>query len=178
MSSIVLGLGSNRKFNDRTPVEVLSLACTSLKSFVKDMKVSSVYRTGAMYYRDQDDFYNMVAAGTFEGTPQELLRKINEVEAEFGRDRQNEFRNGPRSLDIDIELFGSEVIREENLIVPHERLLERAFVLYPLVELFESMQVEKDDFLIYSSSLADVQDQKIDLYMKSGDFLKLMEKSL
>ena len=78
----------------------------------------------------------MVAAGyVCDGeNPFDLLKKINQIEAKYGRDRTKEFRNGPRSLDIDIELFGNEVICTDNLEIPHKRLSERAFVLIPSLE--------------------------------------------
>ncbi|MCI5523295.1 MAG: 2-amino-4-hydroxy-6-hydroxymethyldihydropteridine diphosphokinase [Treponema sp.] len=137
MEAVVLGLGSNKSFNGKTPLENLSLACTTLSGFIGNLTVSSVYVTGAMYYENQDDFYNAVAAGWYEGSPLSLLEKIHLAESQLGRDRSNEFRNGPRSIDIDIEVFGRENINLPELIVPHERLLERAFVLVPFLEVLK-----------------------------------------
>lgn len=144
MERVVLGLGSNRSYNDVSPIELLKEACAACSIFLKEMHVSSVYKTGAMYVTDQDDFYNMVLTGLYEGEPYELLDKIHEVEASLGRNRSNEFRNGPRSLDLDIELFGDRCVREPDLIIPHERMHERAFVLMPLLEVLKDNADEID----------------------------------
>lgn len=157
MQDVVLGLGSNRSHEGKSPLELLKTACSDLSCRLEDMKMSSVYKTKAMYYTDQDDFYNMVVAGRFEGSAHDLLDFIHSVENKYGRNRAVEIRNGPRPLDIDIELFGSEVIREENLIVPHERMEERAFVLVPLVEIFPEY-AEK-----YKEALNKVSGQKIEV---------------
>ena len=72
-----------------------------------------------MYVENQCDFYNMVVGGLWGGAAHELLRETQAIEAELGRDRRYEIRNGPRSLDIDIELFGDESINSADLVVPH-----------------------------------------------------------
>lgn len=145
MTFTVLGLGSNRSFGGKKPLELLACACKKLeKLFASGFCVSSVYLSKAMYVEDQDDFHNMCVAGFTRFSAPELLEKIHEIEAELGRNRANETRNGPRSIDIDIELFGREKInftdqsdKMKNLEIPHPRLFERAFVLIPLLELFE-----------------------------------------
>ncbi|MCR5762815.1 MAG: 2-amino-4-hydroxy-6-hydroxymethyldihydropteridine diphosphokinase [Treponema sp.] len=157
MQNIVLGLGSNRSYGGKSPIELLSSACSELSLRVQDMKISSIYKTKALYLTEQDDFYNMVVAGKFEGSAYELLEFIHSVENRHGRNRSKEVRNGPRPLDIDIELFGEQVIHEKDLIVPHERLEERAFVLVPLVEILPSY-AEK-----YKDALKNVSDQRIEL---------------
>ncbi len=143
MLPVALGLGSNRKFEGRSPVQILGAAVFELQKLLTGLEFSGVYKTRAMYYTDQDDFYNMavlgyadddVAAESGKGAFK-LLDAIHKSEARFGRDRSKEIRNGPRSLDIDIELYGDKTINAENLTVPHERLKERAFVLVPLVEI-------------------------------------------
>ena len=120
---------------------------------------------------DQDDFYNMVVAGDFRGTPRQLLEKIHAVEAELGRDRAKEFRNGPRSIDIDIEIFGKESVNESDLVIPHDRSTERAFVMKPLLEILQIMEKNADkritdipfssDFLY--GKLSELGEQRIDL---------------
>lgn len=168
---VVLGLGSNRNFESHTSLEILSKAIERIGSFVDNLCVSSIYKTGAMYVLDQDDFYNMVCAGEFRGTPRELLCKIHIIEAELGRNRANEIRNGPRSIDIDIEFFGKEFINEIDLIIPHEKLTERAFVLKPLLEILQKNENNADkeiadipfkiDFL--KEKLSALGDQRIEL---------------
>ena len=140
MIPVALGLGSNRKFEGRSPVQILGEAVFELQKLLTGLEFSGVYKTRAMYYTDQDDFYNMAVLGyaadvAADDGAFELLQKTQAIEARFGRDRSKEIRNGPRSLDIDIELYGDKTINAENLTVPHERLKERAFVLVPLVEI-------------------------------------------
>ena len=77
----------------------------------------------------------MALCGFFAGDPFELLNLTQKIEAEYGRDRRHEIRFGPRSLDIDIELFADVRIRTESLEIPHPRLCERAFVLIPMLEI-------------------------------------------
>ncbi|MBQ9626649.1 MAG: 2-amino-4-hydroxy-6-hydroxymethyldihydropteridine diphosphokinase [Treponema sp.] len=142
MVPVALGLGSNKGFEGRPPVQLLGGAVFELKKILAGLEWSSVYKTRAMYYEDQDDFYNMAVLGFVDDNGRggerdafALLDAIHKIEARFGRDRSKEIRNGPRSLDIDIELYGSQKISAEDLTVPHPRLKERAFVLVPLVEI-------------------------------------------
>ena len=64
-----------------------------------------------------------------------VKERAEAFEKKFGRNRKNEERNGPRTLDIDIELFGNKVLATKHLVIPHERIKERAFVLKPLLEI-------------------------------------------
>lgn len=99
------------------------------------MRTSSLYQTKPRDFIEQADFYNMAVTGTYAGSPRELLEKIHGLEERFGRDRLHGIPKGPRTLDIDIELFGDDIIREADLVIPHERMNERQFVLVPLLEL-------------------------------------------
>ena len=139
MNAVVLGLGSNRQLESggcvMSPAEILEAACEKLDTLLKQAVFSSVYITRPMYVENQCDFYNMVVGGFWDGTARELLSATQAIEAQLGRDRSREIRNGPRSLDIDIELFGSEKICTPELTVTHLRLMERSFVLVPLLEI-------------------------------------------
>ena len=137
MRRVLLGLGSNKSFQGKAPLELLGAACRELTKILDSPRFSSVYKTRAMYVEDQDDFYNMTACGFVDDnlSPQELLKQINNIEAEYGRDRSSEIRFGPRPLDIDIELFGNETIDTPELQIPHPRISERAFVLVPALEI-------------------------------------------
>lgn len=141
MNAVVLGLGSNRQFESGhivlSPAEILKAACEKLDKLLRQAVFSSVYITRPMYVENQCDFYNMVVGGLWSGSARELLSATQAIEAEFGRDRSREIRNGPRSLDIDIELFGNGIINEPDLVIPHPRLKERSFVLVPLLEILE-----------------------------------------
>ncbi|MBQ0039437.1 MAG: 2-amino-4-hydroxy-6-hydroxymethyldihydropteridine diphosphokinase [Treponema sp.] len=160
---VVLGLGSNRSFDSHSCMDLLSMAIERIGGFVSNLSVSSVYRTAAMYVVDQEDFYNMVVTGDFEGSPRQLLDDIHRVESELGRDRTKEFRNGPRSIDIDIEFYGKERVAEPDLVIPHERIEERAFVLKPLLEI-----IEKDadkinaDISFLEKRLEQLADQRVE----------------
>ena len=137
MKRVLLGLGSNRSFKGLAPMELLSLAGRELSCLMADIVFSAVYRTPAMYVTDQEDFYNAAALGWVDDQTDafDFLHKINEIEAKYGRDREKEVRFGPRSLDIDIELFGNERIEAPELQIPHIRMEERAFVLIPSIEI-------------------------------------------
>lgn len=161
---VTLGLGSNRQYNGMSCVQILDEAVRKISAFVTNLEKSSIYRTQAMYVTNQDDFYNMVVCGDYSGSCFQLLDDIHSVEASLGRDRSKEFRNGPRSLDVDIELFGSERINAENLVVPHERMTERAFVLKPLLEiLHKNADKFKAEISFYEEKLSHLGDQRIDM---------------
>ncbi|MBQ2315289.1 MAG: 2-amino-4-hydroxy-6-hydroxymethyldihydropteridine diphosphokinase [Treponema sp.] len=178
MAYVVLGLGSNRAYGGREPVQLLAAACASLSRILGGMDCSSVYRTGALYVTAQDDFLNMVAGGCYDGSPRELLQEIHAVESGFGRDRDREFRNGPRPLDIDIELFGTLSVREPDLVIPHERMMERAFVLVPLLELLgRNADVDTGSLGRYRAALESLGGQKIEKLMGRAEFLRTVPPS-
>ncbi|MBS1169176.1 MAG: folK [Burkholderiaceae bacterium] len=82
---------------------------------------------------DGDDYVNAVAQITTQLAPLELLRELQTVENDFGRERP--YVNAPRTLDLDILLYGDRIIASDELVVPHPRLAERAFALIPLLQL-------------------------------------------
>ena len=94
---------------------------------------SSLYRNPAVGMRDQPDFVNAVASIETRLAPRALLEVLLAIEHARGRVR--EFPNAPRTLDLDIVLYGEEVIDEPGLTIPHPRTPERAFVLVPLAEI-------------------------------------------
>ena len=118
---------------------------------MENLHFSSVYKTPAMYVTDQDDFYNAAALGYLadDADAFDLLHKINEIEAKYGRDRAKEIRFGSRSLDIDIELFGDEHIDSPTLQIPHIRMEERAFVLIPSIEVlkYSADEIIRDKYI-------------------------------
>ena len=179
----VLGLGSNKSFASLDSLHLLAKACDFLEPLLSDFRFSSVYRTKPMYVTDQSDFYNMAVSGQTELSAHELLSKIHEIEAKFGRDRKSEIRNGPRSIDIDIELFGNEEIHfsdssdsMKNLEIPHPRLSERAFVLIPLLEVLPpDADIQKRDFM--EKSLAQIGNQGAEKLLDSGDFASVIAET-
>ena len=95
---------------------------------------SSVYETEPVGIEDQPWFLNQVIGGTTRLAPVKLLEICKGIERLFGRD-VSEARFGPRTLDIDILLYGDRVITDDRLTIPHPRMHERRFVLVPLVEI-------------------------------------------
>lgn len=99
-------------------------------------KESSIYETDPVGYTDQDKFLNMVIKVNTQLPPFDLLMVLQGFEHFFGRKR--EVRWGPRTLDLDILLYNQENIETEELIIPHPRMWERAFVFIPLMEIAEN----------------------------------------
>ena len=159
MKKVILGLGSNRNYNGLTSLEILSKACDSLSEILSFITLSSVYISKPMYYENQDDFYNMALSGFLddEMEPEVLLEKIQSIEKEFGRNREKEIRNGPRSLDIDIEYIEGIYLNTEKLKIPHPKIKERAFVLVPVLEILDKTADEKlmEEFSSYLKNLPD-----------------------
>jgi 2-amino-4-hydroxy-6-hydroxymethyldihydropteridine diphosphokinase len=94
---------------------------------------SSLYRNPPVGVLEQPEFVNAVAMIETTLGPLELLDELLDIERAHGRERV--LANGPRTLDLDLALYGERRIREPRLIVPHPRLAERAFVLVPLLEI-------------------------------------------
>ena len=80
----------------------------------------------------------MVVSGNYAGSPASLLKTLQQIEADYGRNREAEIPKGPRTLDIDILFFGSQIVKLDNppLIIPHPAVYRRAFALIPLLELY------------------------------------------
>ncbi len=129
LHTIYLALGSN--LGDRR--SNLAAAIQRLRDIVKITAISSVYETEPVGYTDQPRFLNMVLTGLTALTPDTLLAYVKQLETTLGREPT--FRNGPRTLDIDILLFDALHMTQDNLAIPHPRLAERAFVLAPLAEI-------------------------------------------
>ena len=100
---------------------------------------SPLYRSAPVGYADQPDFVNAVAALHTTLAPRALLDALLAIERAHGRVR--EFVNAPRTLDLDIALYGEQVVEEAGLSVPHPRMHERAFVLVPLVQIAPDARV-------------------------------------
>ncbi|WP_070962302.1 2-amino-4-hydroxy-6-hydroxymethyldihydropteridine diphosphokinase [Vibrio sonorensis] len=132
MTRVYIAIGSNMA----TPVKQAKQAIEALNTIPNSrlVKASSLYSSTPMGPQDQPDYINAVAAIETELTPLELLDQTQKIELEQGRVRKEE-RWGPRTLDLDILLYGNEVIDSERLTVPHYGMKEREFVLYPLVEI-------------------------------------------
>lgn len=111
----------------------LEKALRGIGSFGEIVRVSSVYETEPVGLADQPTFLNAVAQISTGLNARQLLKNLLEIEQSLGRERS--VRNGPRMIDLDLLLYGSSVILEPGLEVPHPRLNERRFVLAPLAEI-------------------------------------------
>lgn len=126
-----IGLGSNigdREKNLDSAIDMLrETPC------VKILQVSSYINTAPVGYTEQPDFLNAVVEINTTLKPDELLKACMDIEARLKRKRL--IRWGPRTIDLDILLYGKQIINNENLIIPHPRMHEREFVLKPLSEI-------------------------------------------
>jgi 2-amino-4-hydroxy-6-hydroxymethyldihydropteridine diphosphokinase len=105
------------------------------------LRVSRRYRTPAWGLEAQPDFLNAVAMLETQLPARELLEELLAIERMHGRDRATETRWGPRTLDLDLLLYGDETIDEPGLRVPHPRLHERAFALRPLLDIAPDISI-------------------------------------
>jgi 2-amino-4-hydroxy-6-hydroxymethyldihydropteridine diphosphokinase len=135
MPTAYIGLGANLPSPAGSPESTLSAASHRLESLGPIIARSSLYSTEPVGFADQPRFFNAVIALETNLTPRALLENLLAIEREFGRNRSAGFRNGPRTLDLDILLFGDQIVAEPDLEIPHPRLSARAFVLVPLAEI-------------------------------------------
>jgi 2-amino-4-hydroxy-6-hydroxymethyldihydropteridine diphosphokinase len=135
METVYIAMGGNVPSCAGAPAETLVAAARRLQSLGRFVARSSLYSTEPVGYADQPRFVNAVVALETDLPPRALLQRLLEIEKEFGRDRATGFPNGPRSLDLDIVLYGEQSISEPDLELPHPRFAERAFVLIPLNEI-------------------------------------------
>jgi 2-amino-4-hydroxy-6-hydroxymethyldihydropteridine diphosphokinase len=124
-----IGLGSNVGDSGA----VIRQAIGMLSEAGRVVHVSSLYHTEPVGYREQDDFINAAAAVETERSPDELLNLCRSIEDRLGRKRT--VRWGPRTIDLDILLYGDIAVNTPAMVIPHPRMTERRFVLAPLVEI-------------------------------------------
>lgn len=149
MTSVYLSLGSNigdRKDYLMTALNrIKHLPNTSLKT------VSSLYETTAWGKTDQDDFLNCCCKLETSLSPQELLLSCQKIERDLNRIRHEHW--GPRTLDIDILLYGDDNIATDQLQIPHPYMTKRAFVLVPLAEIAPELCLYHKSIRWYLSQL-------------------------
>ncbi len=130
--SAYIGLGGNLA-EPETRIRRARRRIAALEG-VRERGFSALYRSEPLGPRDQPDFVNAVMAVDTTLPAQDLLRALQAIETAEGRVRGGE-RWGPRTLDLDLLLYGAACIRTESLTVPHYAIAERPFVLYPLAEI-------------------------------------------
>ena len=162
---IYLSIGSNLGDREKN----LIFAHHKLKCVLKSIKSSSVFKTEPMYNLDQPEFLNAVFFGFTDLDMYELLSYIHTLEEAAGRDRAKAGWKGPRSLDIDILLYGSTISKDPKLILPHPGITERGFVLIPLVELAPHL-VDPVSGLKYESFIENNMNFGVSYYKSSSIF--------
>ncbi|WNO60522.1 2-amino-4-hydroxy-6-hydroxymethyldihydropteridine diphosphokinase [Rheinheimera sp. MMS21-TC3] len=127
-----IGLGANLA----QPITQLQQALVAIKALpnTKLVAASSFYGSKPMGPQDQPDYVNAVVAVDTTLTPLDLLNRLQQIEQQQGRQRKAD-RWGPRTLDLDILLYGQDILNSERLTIPHYGLSQREFVLYPLAEI-------------------------------------------
>jgi 2-amino-4-hydroxy-6-hydroxymethyldihydropteridine diphosphokinase len=133
MTQVFIGLGGN--VGDVQQVLLEALQHIDRLPHTERQALSSFYRTPAWGKTDQDAFINAVAELKTGLAAIELLDAMLSIEKQFGRDREKQERWGPRRIDLDILMFGEQVLQTDKLKVPHPHIGERAFVLLPWAEI-------------------------------------------
>ncbi|ODN66724.1 2-amino-4-hydroxy-6-hydroxymethyldihydropteridine diphosphokinase [Methylophaga muralis] len=132
-----IGLGSNLE----NPLQQIKTAIDDLQSLadINIVSVSSLYQSPPMGPADQPDYINAVLALETSLNPHQLLDALQSVEQLHGRVRKRHW--GERTLDLDILLYGDQILDDERLKIPHPGMHERAFVLYPLAEIAPDIEI-------------------------------------
>ena len=139
MHTVYLGLGSNQS----DPINQIKNATKLIEKIEtsKIIKKSSLYESLPVGYLDQPNFINQVISLQTSLSPAELFERFQQIE--FQLKRVKKIVNGPRTIDIDILLFNQEIILTNDLTIPHPRMLDRAFVMIPLLEIEPNILVPK-----------------------------------
>ena len=132
-SRVFLSLGSN--VGDRPAMLAAAREALAVLPGTTVVAASGIYQTAPRDYADQPEFLNQVVCVETALEPHDLLTQCQRIETEHGRAR--DLRFGPRTLDIDILLFQDVELEEPDLMLPHPRMLSRAFVLVPLAEVWD-----------------------------------------
>lgn len=149
-----IALGSN--LGDREELLRQAVEHLEQQSGVQIVKVSGIYETDPVGYTDQPAFLNMAVSVKTSLSPNELLHALFDVEQLLGRVR--DIRWGPRTIDLDLLLYGDVTMDDDELTLPHPRMMERAFVLVPLRDVIDSSHPLQDP--VSASAAAALQDGK------------------
>jgi len=134
-----VALGSN--LGDREGTLLSAVDALGAEDGIGILAVSRLIDTEPVGYHEQPRFLNGVVALETDVPPRELLERLLALERRFGREREGVPSQGPRTLDLDLLLYGEAEIEEPGLRIPHPRLHERAFVLEPLAEVAPGLEV-------------------------------------
>jgi len=138
MNTVYIGIGSNIGRRE----EYIEKALLLMEEYgIRIKKVSSLYETEPYGMKEQPLFLNLVVEAMTYMEPKELLNILKIIEKEVGRKKRT--RWGPREIDLDILLYEDRVVEDEGLTIPHYDLENRAFFLYPLLELNDKLRNPK-----------------------------------
>ena len=143
-NKVYLSLGSN--IGNRQEYIESAIELVGKTEGIKILKKSGLYETSPVGYVEQDLFLNAVIKIKTDFSEREILKIINKIENEL--DRKREIRWGPRTIDIDILIFSDKKINETDLIIPHKEMLNRLFVLVPLIEIYDGEYFENRKIVI------------------------------
>jgi len=136
-----IAFGANLPSLAGTPDATLAAALVEISALGRIAARSSLYSTAPVGVVGQPRFVNAVIAIETELAARSLLNELLSIERRFGRDRADSVANGPRTLDLDLLLYGDLILSEAGLEIPHPRLTQRAFVLVPLAEIAPDLRV-------------------------------------
>jgi 2-amino-4-hydroxy-6-hydroxymethyldihydropteridine diphosphokinase len=126
---VAIALGSNRGDRER----LLREAIAALEPYLQQLRVSTLHETDPVGVGDQPRFLNAAATGYTMLSARDLLHALLDIERRLGRERP--YPGAPRTLDLDLILYGDFIVNEHDLVVPHPRFRDRRFVLEPLAEI-------------------------------------------
>jgi 2-amino-4-hydroxy-6-hydroxymethyldihydropteridine diphosphokinase len=157
-----LSLGSN--IGER--LHYLSQACDQIEQVpeIALTAVSNIYETVPVGFTEQPGFLNMAVKGLTSLDEVTLLYKLQEIELKLGRTR--EIYWGPRTIDIDLLIYDNIKVRSEQLIIPHPRMHERAFVLVPLIEIADELVIPGTAHYI-KNFVGEVEGEGVQLWRKT-----------
>ena len=161
MTTVYIGLGSNLSGNIGSPEQHVIAAIQSLGEIqsTRTISISSLYKSKPVGPQDQDDYINAVVQIETDLEPLALLDNLQAIENEHGRVRNE--RWGPRTLDLDILMFGEEIIQNDRLTIPHPEILNRSFVLVPLAEINSNCVIPKKGLI--SDLLSDIDQDGLEI---------------
>ncbi len=129
MSEVIFGLGSNLN----NPVMQLQNALNNLSMYFALQKVSNTYKSQSLLKDNQEDYYNIAVLAKTDKIPQEILSITQKIEKDMGRIKLKKW--GERVIDIDIIDYNREIFKSDNLVIPHNQMIYRSFVLKPLQDI-------------------------------------------
>ena len=157
-NKVYLSLGSNIGNRQKYIESAIELIVKT--EGIEILKKSGLYETNPVGYVEQNLFLNTVIKIETDFSAREILKIINKIENEL--DRKREIRWGPRTIDIDILIFSDKKIDEMDLIIPHKEMLNRLFVLVPLIEIYDGEYFGKEKIIERIGELVEIGNQKIE----------------